>query len=95
MATESREALSLESEENARPEPFGSILGIVESDPNVKLPWAPKDHGGHPRGIEVRTPTTGTADLHRGTGFMSADMGGSGQGSDVSRDTSIERPEAD
>lgn len=72
---------------------FGDILGISESDPHVKLPNAPRDHGGHPRGIEVHRPGTGS--VHHGSGFTSADMGGAGQGSDIEADTSILRPESD
>jgi len=74
-------------------EPFGSILGIIDSDPDVKLPRAARDTGGHARGIEIHVPTDTL--LHRGSGFMSVDMGSGGQGVDIEADTAIERPDRD
>ncbi len=41
----------------------GDILGLSDVTPDVEIPQASRDHGGHPAGIEVRQPTTGTAEL--------------------------------
>jgi len=77
----------------AETEPYGSILGVIDSDPQKKLPRAAKDTGGNPRGIDVRPRTTGTDELRQGSGFTSADMGGAGEGTEVAEDTATERPE--
>jgi len=74
-------------------EPYGSVLGIIDSDPDKKLPKAAKDTGGHPRGVEVGTRATGTDELPQRSGFTSADLGGAGQGSGTPEDTEPERPE--
>ena len=76
-------------------EPYGSVLGIIDSDPNKKLPKAAKDTGGNPRGIEVGTRATGTDELPQRSGFTSADLGGAGEGSGAPEDTETERPEQD
>ena len=73
-------------------QPYGSMLGIIDSDPNVKLPQVAKDRGGNPRGIDVRPyPATGFGDLHLGSGFVAADMG---YGTER-QDTAVDRPAID
>ncbi|HVB38109.1 MAG TPA: hypothetical protein VND92_06200 [Vicinamibacterales bacterium] len=76
-------------------EPYGSVLGVIDSDPSKKLPRAAKDTGGNPRGIDVRPRLTGTDELPQRSGFTSADMGGAGEGTEVPEDTAVERPEQD
>lgn len=64
----------------------GDILGLSDVSPDVEIPQASRDHGGHPAGIEVRTPTTGTAELKRSKGATGIDMGGAGSGTDLDPD---------
>jgi hypothetical protein len=54
--------------------------------PDVEIPQASRDHGGHPAGIEVREATTGTADLKRSKGATGIDMGAAGTGTDLDPD---------
>jgi hypothetical protein len=72
-------------------QPYGSILGIIDSDPEARLPRVAKDTGGNPRGIEVRLRATGTRHLHQGTGFVSTDMGAGGDGVGLDADIGLER----
>ncbi len=75
-------------------QPYGSALGIIDSDPQAALPWAPKDHSGNPKGIDVRTPATGFGDLHRS--LSTTDMGGAGDANEVvSTNTSTDRKSDD
>jgi hypothetical protein len=74
-------------------EPYGSVLGVIDSDPGKKLPRAARDTGGNPEGIDVRTRLTGSDELRQRSGFTSADMGGAGEGSEAPEDIASERPE--
>jgi hypothetical protein len=70
-------------------QPYGSILGIIDADPNARLPRVAKDTGGNPRGIEVRGRSTGTR--HLGPGVASTDMGAGGDGAGLDADVGLER----
>ena len=62
----------------------GDILGLSDAPPEVEIPRATNDHGGHPQGIEVRGHATGIGDLHQGSGATGIDMGYAGEGTNVS-----------
>ncbi len=64
----------------------GDILGLSDVTPDVEIPQASRDHGGHPAGIEVRQPTTGTAELKQSKGATGIDMGAAGSGTDLDPD---------
>lgn len=64
----------------------GDILGLSDVSPDVEIPQASRDHGGHPEGIEVRKATTGTAELKRSKGATGIDMGAAGSGTDLDPD---------
>jgi hypothetical protein len=68
---------------NVPPAHQGDILGLSDAPPDVEIPQASRDHGGHPAGIEVRQPTTGTAELKRSKGATGIDMGAAGSGTDL------------
>jgi hypothetical protein len=68
------------------PERQGDILGLSDVTPDVEIPRATTDRGGHPAGIEVRSPTTGTSELKQGKGATGVQMGAAGSGSDVDQD---------
>lgn len=74
-------------------EPFGSVLGIIDSDPNKKLPKAAKDRGGHPSGIEVDVDR-GTGDLPATAGY-SSDFGAGGQDHDAVDEIAKDKPRQD
>ena len=59
-------------------EPYGSVLGIIDSDPSKKLPRVAKDTGGHPKGIELDSHDTGLEELPPTAGY-SSDFGAGGQ----------------
>lgn len=61
----------------------GDVLGLSDASPDGEIPQASRDHGGHPAGIDVRQPTTGTAELKRSTGATGIDMGAAGSGTDL------------
>lgn len=94
---EERERLEREEQEAVRaaeaaaaeagpPARQGDILGLSDVSPDVEIPQASRDHGGHPAGIEVRQPTTGTAELKQSKGATGIDMGGAGSGTDLDPD---------
>jgi len=64
----------------------GDVLGISDADPDVDIPQATNDHGGHPKGIEVRRPATGIGDLQRSKGATGADMGAAGEDTAIASD---------
>lgn len=89
---EERERLEREEEEAraeaakadmSEPTRKGDVLGLSDVTPDVEIPQASRDHGGHPKGIEVRQPTTGTAELKRSKGATGIDMGAAGSGTDL------------
>lgn len=59
-------------------EPYGSVLGIIDSDPNKKLPRVAKDTGGHPAGIELDSHDTGIEELPP-TAAYTSNFGAGGQ----------------
>lgn len=61
----------------------GDILGLSDAPPDVEIPRATTDHGGHPQGIDVRDHATGIGDLHQGPGATGIDMGYGGEGTAV------------
>jgi hypothetical protein len=75
-----------EAAEAGEPARKGDVLGLSDASPDVEIPQASRDHGGHPAGIEVRTPTTGTAELKRSKGATGIDMGAAGSGTDLDPD---------
>ncbi len=62
----------------------GDVLGISRSP--GRIPQATRDHGGHPRGIDVRKQRHGSADVHQGPGATSIDMGAGGEGNAIERE---------
>jgi hypothetical protein len=62
----------------------GDILGLSDAPPDIEIPRATSDHGGHPQGIEVREHATGIGDLHQSSGATGIDMGHAGEGTNVS-----------
>jgi hypothetical protein len=61
----------------------GDILGLSDASPDVEIPRATADHGGHPQGIDVRDHATGIGDLHQSSGATGIDMGHGGEGTNV------------
>jgi hypothetical protein len=71
----------------------GDVLGISDADPNVKIPKPARRGSGHATGLDTHQPTTGLGDVKPGhLGATGIDMGGGGQGTDISQHSS--RPEA-
>ena len=70
-------------DETQEPNRLGDVLGLSDAPPEVDIPRATQDRGGHPAGIEVRTPTTGTSELQRGKGATGIQMGAGGSGTDI------------
>ena len=62
----------------------GDILGLSDAPPEVEIPRATSDHGGHPQGIDVREHATGIGDLRQSSGATGIDMGYAGEGTNVS-----------
>jgi len=85
LEQEEQEARAAEAAaaEAAPPARQGDILGLSDVSPDVEIPQASRDHGGHPAGIDVRQPTTGTAELKRSKGATGMDMGAAGSGTDL------------
>lgn len=69
----------------------GDILGLSDAPPDVEIPRATSDRGGHPAGIEVRERTTGMGHLKPGKGATGIDMGAGGSGTDVAQEHSRPR----
>ena len=69
-----------------RPKREGDILGLSDADPHVDIPQATDDHGGNPRGIEVRDHATGIGDLTRSKGATGMDMGAGGEDTELASD---------
>ena len=69
--------------EDSHPAHEGDVLGISDTPVDVEIPRATQDRGGHPQGIDVRTPATGIGDLHRGSGATGIDMGYAGEGTQI------------
>jgi hypothetical protein len=70
-------------EEPVKPAHAGDILGLSDAPPDVEIPRATADRGGHPQGIDVRTPATGIDELNQGPGATGIDMGYAGEGTNV------------
>jgi hypothetical protein len=66
-----------------KPERLGDVLGVSDTPPDVDIPQATTNHGGHPAGIEVRQHATGTGELRRTAGATGIDMGAGGTGTDI------------
>lgn len=87
MATKVRDREHQERRDRAPEKPAheGDILGISDADPDVSIPTPHlKPGGGHPEGIEVRDHATGIGDLSQTPGATGIDMGGGGEGTDIS-----------
>ena len=80
------EAERIAAEADTTPDRQGDILGLSDVTPDVEIPRATEDRGGHPAGIEVRSPTTGTSELKRGKGATGIQMGAAGSGTDLDQD---------
>ena len=72
--------------QDTEPERQGDVLGLSDASPAVEIPRATDDRGGNPAGIEVRRPTTGTADLEQTKGATGMQMGAAGSGADAQLD---------
>ncbi len=83
LEREEQEAREAAEADTAAPARKGDVLGLSDVTPDVEIPQASRDHGGHPKGIEVRQPTTGTAELKRSKGATGIDMGAAGSGTDL------------
>lgn len=75
-------------------QPFGSVLGVIDSDPTKKLPQVAKDRGGHPQGIDVRTENPLGNDLTQFAGY-SSDFGAGPQDHDDVQQIPRNRPGKD
>jgi hypothetical protein len=61
----------------------GDVLGISDAPPDVAIPRATDDRGGHPEGIEVRPERKrhwGNEDIQPSSGATGIDMGAGGTG---------------
>jgi hypothetical protein len=87
---EERALAEAEAKNAAEPERLGDVLGLSDASPDVEIPRATEDRGGHPAGIEVREHATGIGDLGRGKGATGIQMGAAGSGTDLTPDP--ERP---
>lgn len=83
------EAKAIQKQQETEPERQGDVLGLSDVSPDVEIPRATDDRGGNPAGIEVRTPTTGTADLKLTDGATGVQLGSVGSGTE---DRDEERP---
>ena len=66
-----------------RPLREGDVLGVSDAPPDVEIPRATTDRGGHPAGIEVRERTSGNSELRQTPGATGIDMGAGGTGTDI------------
>lgn len=80
------EAKAIQKEQAAEPERQGDVLGLSDASPDVEIPRATDDRGGHPEGIEVRIPTTGTSELGHTKGATGVQMGSAGSAADLDPD---------
>ena len=64
---------------------FGDVLGISNTPASTHIPQATTDHGGHPKGIELREYRrhSGADELLQGSGATGADMGAGGSGTGI------------
>jgi hypothetical protein len=64
---------------------MGDVLGISDTPASTEIPQATTDHGGHPRGIEVREYRRhwGADELQPSKGVTGVDMGAGGSGTDI------------
>jgi hypothetical protein len=68
-----------------KPARAGDVLGISDTTAGAARPAFVRP-GGHPEGIDVRTPrtlATGFDDVPQRSGSASVDMGGGGEGTNV------------
>jgi hypothetical protein len=86
MATKARDREHQERRDRTPDKPAreGDILGISDARPDVSIPTHIKPGGGHPEGIEVRDHATGIGDISQTPGATGIDMGGGGEGTDIS-----------
>jgi hypothetical protein len=80
------EAKAIQKQQDTEPERQGDVLGLSDASPAVEIPRATDDRSGNPEGIEVRQPTTGTADLKQTKGATGIQLGAAGSGTDVQQD---------
>ena len=92
MANEHRTRKDSNEHEPAKPRHSGDVLGLGDARPDVEIPRATEDRGGHPEGIDVRGHATGIGDLHQGPGATGIDMGHAGEGTQISSEP--KRPRA-
>ncbi len=71
-------------DEDYEPEHEGDVLGLGDAVPDVDIPQHVKPGGGPPRGLDVRDHATGIGDISQTPGAVGIDMGGGGEGTDVS-----------
>jgi hypothetical protein len=86
MNEEQRKAAEEAAKNAPEPERLGDVLGLSDASPEVEIPRATEDRGGHPAGIEVREPATGTGELTRGKGATGIQMGAAGSGTELEPD---------
>lgn len=73
-------------QKNKKPARKGDVLGISDAPPEVEIPRATEDRGGHPQGIEVRDERKrhwGNEDIQPSKGATGIDMGGGGTGTNI------------
>lgn len=73
-----------------KPLPPGDVLGISETDPNVKIPVSGRRDHRPLAGIEVGDKATGIGDVPQRSGASGADLGGF-EGADVTPEP-VENP---
>jgi hypothetical protein len=67
-----------------RPKHAGDVLGISDADRGARIPTAGPGTRS-PEGIEVRDRATGIGDVPQRSGATGIDMGGGGEGTDISQ----------
>jgi hypothetical protein len=65
-----------------KPNRQGDVLGLSDVPPNVSIPRATSDRGGHPAGIEI-TPKKRESAFQQGKGATGIDMGAGGEGTGI------------
>jgi hypothetical protein len=72
-----------------KPKRKGDVLGLSDAPPDVEIPRATQDRGGHPEGVEVRGEPKrhwGNEDIPVGKGATGIDMGGGGTDTSIASD---------
>lgn len=84
----SKDELARDADPQRAADREGDVIGIGDADPHVQIPKPARKGSGHAIGLDVRTPTTGLADLKPGKGATGVDMGAAGSGTDIAQHSS-------